>query len=70
MLKVLVVMNNFKFLLKISFGKPVLFFMLRQKTQKPFILRKTNTNIRKGMINKGNEESKEGHPVKIWRLLP
>ena len=63
-------------LLKISSRKPVLFFYVETKTQKPFMLRKTNKTIGKSMINKGNREKekkkkkKGGHPVKRWKLLP
>jgi len=63
-------------LLKISSRKPVLFFYAETKTQKPFMLRKTNKTIGKSMINKGNREKekekkkKGGHPVKRWKLLP
>jgi len=46
-------------LLKISSRKPVLFFYVETKTQKPFMLRKTNKTIGKSMINKGNKEKEK-----------
>jgi hypothetical protein len=46
-------------LLKISSRKPVFFFYAETKTQKPFMLRKTNKTIGKSMINKGNKEKEK-----------